>query len=138
MQGRCAGDHRTCLYVVIIFLYVFVFFNTLMLLYSIQELIIELDKLTINKLHKKLVSMCPNFNKDSEACRKKCSTIYNEYKEDKAIIMKLRSQQSEKCRWYILVYEFMFDMENVVLHAHARVMNAHRMKCSITSETITI
>lgn len=38
-----------------------------------------------SRLHTKLVSLCPDFTKDSEACRKKWSAIYNDYKEDKAM-----------------------------------------------------
>lgn len=38
-----------------------------------------------SRLHTKLVSMCPDFTKDSEACRKKWGAIYNDYKEDKAM-----------------------------------------------------
>lgn len=81
--------------------------------------------------------MCPDFNKDSEACRKKWSSIYTEYKEDKAMNMKSGSQRSEKCRWYLLVDEFMFDRANVVSHAHADVMDGDGVKCSVTSETNT-
>ena len=33
--------------------------------------------------------------------------------------LKSGSQRSEKCRWYLLVDEFMFDRANVVSHAHA-------------------
>ena len=72
-----------------------------------------------SRLHTKLVAMCPDFTKDSEACRKKWSAIYNDYKEDKAMNGRSGSQRSEKCRWYTLVDEFMYDRANVVSHAHA-------------------
>jgi hypothetical protein len=83
------------------------------------------------------VSLCPDFKKDSEACRKKWSAIYNDYKEDKAMNMKSGSQRSEKCRWYQLVDEFMFDRANVVSHAHASAMNADGLKSTATSDTNT-
>ena len=75
------------------------------------------------RLHTKLVSLCPDFTKDSESCRKKWSTIYNDYKEDKALNMRSGSQRSEKCRWFQLVDEFMSDRAHVVAHAHASATN---------------
>ena len=72
-----------------------------------------------SRLHLKLVSLCPDFPKNSEACRKKWSSIYNDYKEDKAMNMRSGSERSEKCRWYQLVDEFMSDRAHVVSHAHA-------------------
>jgi hypothetical protein len=67
--------------------------------------------------------LCPDFTKDSEACRKKRSAIYNDYKEDKAINTRFGEQRSEKCRWYTLVDEFMHDKANVVSHAHTSDVN---------------
>ena len=90
-----------------------------------------------SRLHTKLVSMCPDFSKDNEACRKKWSTIYNDYKEDKAMNLKSDSQRSEKCRWYHLVDEFMFDRANVMSHAHASVVDGDGVKCTVTLETNT-
>ena len=88
-----------------------------------------------SRLHTKLVSMCPDFLKDSEACRKKWSVIYNDYKEDKAMNLKSCSQRSEKCRWFQLVDEFMFDRANVVSHAHGSAVGGDGVKCTGTSET---
>ena len=79
-------------------------------------------------LHTKLVSLCPDFTKDSEACRKKWTSIYNDYKEDKATNMRSRSKRSEKCRWYQLVDEFMSDRAHVVSHAHSSAMNPNGLK----------
>ena len=76
-----------------------------------------------SRLHTKLVSLCPNFTKDSESCRKKWAAIYNDYKEDKAMNMRSGSQRSEKCRWYVLMDEFMSDRAHVRAHAHASAMN---------------
>ena len=76
-----------------------------------------------SRLHTKLVSICPDFTKDSEACRKKWSSIYNDYKEDKVMNMRSGSNRSEKCRWYQLVDEFISDWAHVVLHAHASATN---------------
>ena len=90
-----------------------------------------------SRLHTKLVSMCPEFTKDSEACRKKWSVIYNDYKEDKAMNLKSGSQRSDKCRWFQLVDEFMFDRANVVSHAHASAVGGDGVKCTATSETNT-
>ena len=81
--------------------------------------------------------VCPDFCKDSEACRKKWSTIYNEYKEDKVLNSKSNLQRSEKCRWYHLVDESMHDKANVVSHAHASVVDGDGVKCTTTSEIHT-
>ena len=88
-----------------------------------------------SRVHTKLVSLCPDFTKDSEACRKKWSAIYNEYKEDKAMNLKSGSQRSEKCRWYQLVDEFMYDRANVVSHAHASAFNPDGPAVTDTSHT---
>lgn len=88
-----------------------------------------------SRVHTKLVSLCPDFTKDSEACRKKWSAIYNEYKEDKAMNLKSGSQRSEKCRWYQLVDEFMYDRANVVSHAHASAFNPDGPAVTDTSQT---
>ena len=87
--------------------------------------------------HTKLVSMCSDFCKDSEACRKKWSTIYSDYKEDKTLNMKSGSQRSEKCKWYHLVDEFMFDRANVISHAHASIVDGDGVKCRYNLEINT-
>lgn len=83
-------------------------------------------------LHTKLVSLCPDFPKDNEACRKKWSSIYNEFKEDKAMNMRSGSDRSEKCCWYQLVDEFMSDRAHVVAHAHASATNPDGPKSANT------
>jgi hypothetical protein len=85
-----------------------------------------------SKVHTKLVAICPDFNKDSEACQKKWSSIYNDYKEDKATNLKSGSNRSEKSRWYGLVDEFMFDRANVVSHAHANAFIPEGIKSFAT------
>jgi hypothetical protein len=85
-------------------------------------------------VHAKLVSLCPDFTKDSEACRKKWASIYNDYKEDKSMNFK---SGSHRCRWLQLVDEFMFDRANVVSHAHASARNVDGIKSSATSMTNT-
>jgi hypothetical protein len=87
-----------------------------------------------SRVRTKLVSLCPDFTKDKEACRKKWSSVYNDYKEDKAMNLKLGSQRSEKCRWFQLVDEY---MANVVTHAHTGARNANGLKSTATSETNT-
>ena len=81
----------------------------------------------------KLVSMCLDFTKDSEACRKKWSVIYNDYKEDKTMNLKSGSQRSKKCRWFQLVDESMFDRVNVVSHAHTSMVDGDGVKFTPTS-----
>jgi hypothetical protein len=84
------------------------------------------------------VSLCLDFTKDSEACRKKWSSIYNDYKEDKAINMRSGSDRSEKCRWYQAVDEFISDMTHVVSHAHASATNPDGPKSATPSVTNTM
>lgn len=90
-----------------------------------------------SRLHTKLVALCPDFTKDSEACKKKWSVVYNEYNEDKSMNMRSGSERSEKCRWYTLVDEFMSDRAHVVSHAHASASNPDGPKLSSTTETNT-
>ena len=90
-----------------------------------------------SRLHTKLVSICPDFTKDSESCRKKWATIYNDYKEDKAMNMRSGSQRSEKCRWYLLVDEFMSDRAHVRAHAHASATNPDGPSSTTDSDTKT-
>ena len=91
-----------------------------------------------SRLHTKLVSLCPDFPKYSEACRKKWSSIYNEYKEDKAMNMRSGSDRSEKCQWYQLVDEFMSDRAHNVAHAHASAMDPDGPKSASATDTNTM
>ena len=91
-----------------------------------------------SRLHVRLVSLCPEFPKDSEACRKKWSSIYNDYKEDKAMNMRSGSDRSEKCRWYQLVDEFMSDRAHVVSHAHASTTNPEGPSKTSASDTFNV
>ena len=90
-----------------------------------------------SKVHSKLMSLCPDFPKDSKACRKKWSVVYNEYKEDKAMNLKSGLQRSEKCRWYQLMDEYMYDRANVTSHAHASATNPDGPAVTVTSEPNT-
>ena len=83
------------------------------------------------------MALCPDFQKDSEACRKKWTSIYNDYKEDKAMNMRSGSDRSEKCRWYQLVDEFMSDRAHVKAHAHASASNPEGPKSTCVSDTFT-
>ena len=88
-----------------------------------------------SRLHTKLVVLCPDFTKDSKACRKKWSVVYNEYKKDKFTNLKSGSERSEKCRWYTLVDEFISDRAHVISHTHASATNPDGLKKSSTTET---
>jgi hypothetical protein len=90
-----------------------------------------------SQLHTKLVSMCPDFSKDSEICRKKWSVIYNDYKEDKAMNLKYGSQRLEKCHWFQLANEFIFDRANVVSHVHGSAVDGDGVMWTTTSKTNT-
>ena len=90
-----------------------------------------------SRLHTKLASLCPDFTKDSESCRKKWINIYNDYKEDKAMNMRSGSQRSEKCRWYLLMDEFMSDRAHVKVHAHASATNPDGPSSTTDSDTKT-
>ena len=52
--------------------------------------------------------------------------------------LKSDSQHSEKCRWYQLVDEFMYDMANVMSHAHASAFNLDGPAITGTSDTNTM
>jgi len=86
------------------------------------------------RLHKALVSNCPDFNKDSEACRKKWAAIYKDYKYDKEMKSMPGSGRSEKCKWYLLVDQYMFDRTNGGAHAHS---SAHEPEGRLPSSTVS-
>ena len=44
------------------------------------------------------------------------------------------SQRSEKCRWYLLVDEFMYERANVMSHAHASAVNPDGPAVTATSD----
>lgn len=70
-------------------------------------------------LHTQLVAACPDFNRSSDACRKKWKKIYDEYKADYTINGISGNARSAKCKWYSLVDGFMHDRANVMKHVHA-------------------
>ena len=51
--------------------------------------------------------------------------------------LKSGSQRFEKCRWYQLVDEYMYDRDNVVSHAHANAFNPDIHVVTVTSEPNT-
>lgn len=85
-----------------------------------------------------MVALCPDFTNDSEACRKKWSVVYNEYKEDKSLNLRSGSERSENCCWYTLVDEFMSDRAHVISYAHVSAMNPDSPKISSITETNTM
>lgn len=90
-----------------------------------------------SRVHTKFISFCLDFIKDSEACRKKWSVIYNDYKEDTAMNFKSGSLRSKKCRWFQLVDEFMFDRAHVVTYTHGSARKSDELKLTETSVTNT-
>jgi hypothetical protein len=64
---------------------------------------------------------CPDFNKDSKAWWKKWQQIYKSYKYNKSINVISRNERCEKCMWYLLVDEYMFDHPNVISHTSMEV-----------------
>ena len=90
-----------------------------------------------SRLHIKLASLCPDFSKDSKVCRNKWSSIYNDYKEDKAMNMRLVSNRSKKFRWYQAVDEFMSNRVHVVSHTHANATNPYGINSISASDTHT-
>ena len=65
-------------------------------------------------------------------------SIYNDYKEDKAMNMRSESERSEKCHWYQLTDKFMPDRTHVVSHAHASATNPDGLKFTSSSVTNTM
>ena len=90
-----------------------------------------------SRLHTKLVALCPDFPKNSGACRKKWTSIYNDYKEDKAMNARSGSDRSEKCRWFQLVNEFISERAYVVTHAHASPKSSEGPTKTSGSDTFT-
>ena len=51
--------------------------------------------------------------------------------------LKSGSQRSEKCRWFQLVDEFMFNHAHVVSHAHASTVNSDGSNLAAPSDSNT-
>ena len=77
------------------------------------------------------------FHKGQRGLQEEMDSIYNDYKEHKAMNMRSGSERSEKCRWYQLVDEFISDRAHVISHAHANAMNPDGPKSASASFTNT-
>ena len=69
-------------------------------------------------LHTELVAACPDFNRSSDACRKKWKKIYDDYKADYNINGVSGNGRASKCKWYSLVDSYMHERANVMKHVH--------------------
>ena len=62
---------------------------------------------------------CPDFDRSSDACRKKWKKLYDDYKFDYIVNDISGSQRSSKCKYYSLIDGYMHDRANVLKHVHA-------------------
>ena len=62
---------------------------------------------------------CPDFDRSSDACRKKWKKLYDDYKFDYTVNDISGSQRSSKCKYYSLIDGYMHDRANVLKHVHA-------------------
>ena len=69
-------------------------------------------------LHTELVVACPDFNRSSDACRKKWKKIYDDYKSDYDVNGTNGNERASKCKWYALVDSYMHERANVMKHVH--------------------
>jgi hypothetical protein len=70
-------------------------------------------------LHTHLVAACPDFDRSSDACRKKWKKLYDDYKSDYNVNGTFGSQRASKSKYYPLIDIYMHDRVNVLRHVHA-------------------
>jgi len=69
-------------------------------------------------LHTHLVAACPDFDRSSDACRKKWKKIYDDYKSDYTANGVSGNERASKSKYYSLVDSYMHDRANVLKHVH--------------------
>ena len=69
-------------------------------------------------LHTHLVDNCPDFNRNSDACRKKWKKLYDDYKSDYTVNGTSGSQRSSKYKYYSIIDSYMHDRAYVLKHVH--------------------
>ena len=69
-------------------------------------------------LHTHLVAACPDFDRSSDACRKKWKKVYDDYKSDYNLNGTSGSQRSSKSKYYLIIDSYMHDRANVYKHVH--------------------
>ena len=69
-------------------------------------------------LHTHLVATCPDFDRSSDACRKKRKKLYDDYKYDYTVNGTSGSGGSSKCKYYAIIDSYMHDCANVLKHVH--------------------
>ena len=72
-------------------------------------------------LHTHLVAACPNFNRSSDACRKKWKSLYHDYKADYIANGVSGNQRSSRFKFYSLIDDYMHERANVMKHVHGGV-----------------
>ena len=74
-------------------------------------------------LHTHLIAACPDFNRSSDACRKKWKKIYDDYKSDYTANGVSGNERASKSKYYSLVDSYMHDRANVLKHVHASAID---------------
>ncbi len=69
-------------------------------------------------LHTHLVAHCPDFDRSSDACRKKWKKLYDDYKSNYTANGTSGSERSSKCKYYSIIDSYMHDRANVLKHVH--------------------
>ena len=69
-------------------------------------------------LQTQLVAICPDFNRSSDACRKKWKKLYDDYKSNYTANGTSGSERSSKCKYYSIIDSYMHDRANVLKHVH--------------------
>ncbi|MCO5602500.1 hypothetical protein L7F22_056632 [Adiantum nelumboides] len=70
-----------------------------------------------------LAALYSDFDKDSEACRKKWSHVYDLYKANKVHNSISDKDIQRSCKWYDIVNEYMHDRAHVKVYSHASVIS---------------
>ena len=88
-------------------------------------------------LHTHLVAICPDFDRSSNACRKKWKKLYDAYKANYTTNATFGNERSAKCKWYSLIDGFMHDRANVYKYVHASAQDEDPNNVQDDSQEVT-
>lgn len=88
------------------------------------------------KLHARMVAMIPNFTRSSVACKKKFSSIFKQYKEDK-LANGISGNDRRECQFFDSMDEWWHQAGQVMKHVSATTDNSKEIGENCTPDSTT-
>jgi hypothetical protein len=83
-----------------------------------------------------IVTACPDFDKDAEACRQKFKKIMKDYQADKAQNARSGSKRGDRCAWFSEMDEFFATKASVQCVAHASASGNEKVKVEVEEKKL--